>query len=183
MNKKIKMTQAFEIWKDHSVHNQDHLSMQRLYELSLSDGLRNAHDYEIDHLSLCPLCLDNWEAFCAVTESFSADDYDEEHTIMSCGFLKAASTGFTEPVYIKSDCKKFMLGIFPDIDNPQKGMAVLETIEEERSCDDMNASVMDARGQIILKNIIKHGRAASKIEHLDALDLSKWTIVLGPWKQ
>ncbi len=178
MKKEVNMKQAFEIWKEHSVFEQDHLSMQRVYELSLTDGLRNAHEYEIDHLSLCPLCLDNWEAFCAVTASFTADDYDEEHTIMSCGFLKAAATGFTGPVYIKSDCKKFMIGIFPKIDNPEKGMAVLETIDEERSYDDMKASVMDAKGQIILKNIIKRDRAASKIEYLDSLDLSKWTLVL-----
>ena len=179
MNKKINTKQAFEIWKEYSAFEQDHLSMQRLYQLSLTDGLKNAKEYEIEHLSLCPHCLDNWEVFCSVTEPLTAVDYEEEHTLISCGFLKAASTGFTEPVYIKSDCKKFMLGIFPEIDSPGNGMAVLETIDERKSYDGMEANIMDAKGQIVLKNIIKHGRAASKIEHLDTLNLSKWTIVLS----
>lgn len=179
MNKKIKTKQAFEIWKEYSAFEQDHLSMQRLYELSLTDGLKNAEEYEVEHLSLCPQCLDNWEVFCDVTMPFTADDYDEEYSILSCGFLKAASTGFTESIYIKSDCKKFRLGIFPEIDNPANGMAVLETIDENRSYDGMEASIMDAKGKIVLKNIIKHGRAVSKIDNLDTLELSKWTIVLN----
>ncbi|MDA3791076.1 MAG: hypothetical protein PF503_21590 [Desulfobacula sp.] len=198
MNKKINTQKAFEIWKTHLVSDQDHLSMQRLYELSLTDGLKHAREYEIEHLSLCPHCLDTWEAFCPgaklflegdyasddysigeyAPDDYPVDDYDEEQDILSCGFLKAASTGFSEPLYIKSDCKKFMLGIFPEIDSPGSGMAVLETIDETSSHDGMEASILDARGEIVLKNRIKHGRAASKIDNLDKLDLSKWTLVL-----
>jgi hypothetical protein len=178
MNTKINTKQAFEIWEKHSFVDRDHLSLERLYEFSLTDGLKNAQEYEIQHLSLCPICLDKWEIFCLSAQPFAADDYDKDLPVLSCGFLKAASSGFTEPLYIRSDCKKFMLGIFPEIDNPAKGMAVLETIDEKKSYDDMEATIMDAKGKIVLKNIIKHGRAATKIEILDTLDLSKWTIVL-----
>jgi len=170
--------QAFEIWGKHSFVDQEHLSLERLYEFSLTNGLKNAPEYEIGHLSLCPICLDKWETFCLSAQPFAADDYEKDLPVLSCGFLKAASSGFTEPLYIRSDCKKFMLGIFPEIDNPAKGMAVLETIDEKKSYDDMEATIMDTNGKIVLQNIIKHGRTASKVDTLDTLDLSKWTIVL-----
>ena len=191
MNKIINTKKAFEIWNNNSVPGQEHISLERLYELSLPNGLRDVPGHEIEHLSLCPDCLDTWEAFCLETEPDSAsdsasdfkddsvaDDYDPEQNILSFGFLKAASTGFTESVYMKSDCQKFMLGIFPEIDNPGKGMAVLETIDEKSSHNGMEASILDARGEIVLKNRIKQGRAASKINNLDRLDLSSWTLVV-----
>ena len=72
-----------------------------------------------------------------------------------------------------------MLGIFPEVDNPKKGVIVLETVYDEKIYQGMTASVMDAKSNIIMDARIKHGRAAVKADNLDAIDLSTWSIVLS----
>lgn len=183
MNQKIDMGQALETWQKFNLEwqedqQQDHLSVQRLYAFSLDGGLKTAEPYETAHLSLCPVCLDKWESFCIVSEPLTADDYEGEQDIIGHGTLKAASSAFKESIYTQSECRRFMLGIFPEIDRPGSGMAVLEVIDEQDSCENMLASVTDLNGKILLHGRIQEGRSASKIEDLGNVDLSSWTIVL-----
>lgn len=177
MREKISFKRALYLWRNSQTSYQDHLSMEQLYRLSTSNGLKTADSFELDHLSLCSECLDTWEDFSSLTK-VDSDPEIEDEAIISYGFLKAASAKMTEPVFVKSSCKKFTLGIFPDMDKSDKGMAVLETLNEPVSYDGRNASVRDARGVIVLKSKIVNGRSASKIEQINSLDLSNWTIVL-----
>jgi hypothetical protein len=110
-----------------------------------------------------------------------ADDYDEkgEGSILSFGVLQAASAEFTKPVYIKSACERFMLGIFPETGNLKKAMIVLETVDDEKLYQEMTAQVKDAEGVTILDAKIKHGRAAVKTDNLDTINLSTWSVVLS----
>jgi len=181
MNKQINSKEALKIWAEYSPLPKDHISAQKLYQFSLEGGLQKANKYEINHLSLCPQCLNAWKTLCDFSGSKQADDYDEKgnQDILSFGILQAASSGFVEPVYIKSECGKFMLGIFPEVDNPKKAMIVLETVDDEKIYQGMTASVMDAKSNIIMDARIKHGRAAVKADNLDAIDLSTWSIVLS----
>ncbi|CCK78260.1 MULTISPECIES: hypothetical protein [Desulfobacula] len=179
--KQISTKQALKIWAEYSPVHQDHISQEKLYLFSLPGGLQKADNYDIHHLSLCPRCLSAWETLCSLSELSLADDPDEKQgeEILSYGLLQAASSAFTEPVYINSSCDKFRLGIFPDNDNPQKAMIVLETTSAGKSCQGMTASIRDANGFMVMEATVKQGRAASITDHLDTLDLSTWTIILS----
>jgi hypothetical protein len=185
MNRQISTLEALKIWAKHSPspqnHPEIHIREQRLYLFSLENGLQKAAKDEIKHLSFCPQCLDTWKTFCDLSASTMADDYDEksEGSILSFGVLQAASSGFTKPVYIKSDCERFMLGILPETGNQKKAMIVLETVGDAKLYQGMTAQVKDAEGITILDAKIKHGRAAVKTDNLDIIDLSTWSVVLS----
>jgi len=181
MNRQISTREALKVWAKYSPLPKNHIGARRLYQFSLENGLQKADKEEINHLSLCPQCLDAWKTFCDLITSNRADDYDEkdEGSILSFGVLQAASSGFTKPVYIKSDCERFMLGIFPETSNLKKAMIVLETVEDGKPYQGMIAQVKDAEGITILDAKIKHGRAAVKTDNLDIIDLSTWSVVLS----
>jgi hypothetical protein len=181
MNKQINSKEALKIWAEYSPLPKDHISAQKLYQFSLEGGLQKANKYEINHLSLCPQCLNAWKTLCDLSGSTQADDYDEKEgqSILSFGVLQAASSGFAEPVSIKSACGKFVLGVLPEVDNLKKAMIVLETEDDSRTYQGMIANVRDAKSNIIMDAQIKHGRAAVKTDNIDAIDLSTWSIVLS----
>lgn len=181
MDKQISSKQALKVWAEYSPIPRDHICEEKLYLFSLPGGLQKADNYDIHHLSLCPRCLSAWETLCDLRESSRADAPGETEgvEILSYGMLQAASSTFTEPVYIKSTCEKFRLGIFPDNDTPQKAMIVLETTGDGKPFQGMTASIRDAGGFMVMEATIKQGRAASLTDHLDTLDLSTWTIILS----
>lgn len=178
MNRQISSKEALKIWAAYSPIPRDHISEEKLYLFSLPNGLQTAGNYDIHHLSLCPRCLGAWKTLCDLSGSSRTHDPGETQggEILSYGLLQAASSTFTEPVYIKSACKKFRLGIFPEVDNPKKAMIVLETTGDGTSCQGMTASIRDADGFMVMEATIKQGRAASITDHLDTLDLSTWTV-------
>jgi hypothetical protein len=181
MNKQITSKEALKIWAEYSPLPKGHLSAQKLYQFSLEEGLQKAKNIEINHLSLCPKCLNAWKTLCDLTGSTKADDYYEKegHSILSFGVLQAASSKITGALSVKSACGKFVLGIFPEVDNPKKAMIVLETEDDARTYQGMIANVRDSKNNIIMDAQIKHGRAAVKIDNLDAIDLSTWSIILS----
>lgn len=125
MENSITSRQLFQAWKKYGGGQADHLSTQRLYQMSLDQGLENAQPWEVEHLSLCPHCIDKWEAFCLISQDGIPQEY-EESGLVGWGEVKAASTGLREPVSLPSQCKRFTLGIFPDMEQPDSGMVVLE---------------------------------------------------------
>lgn len=223
MEQFIEIKQALEIWADNCFEILPHISMERLYQMSMVKGLKNADKSEIEHLSLCPECLSTWE-ICADMNNMEADEYENNKTniVLGWGFLEAASDDFIKPLYIKSSCKKFMLGIFPeyqpkyqpeyqpkyqnghdiisskikdtdiynktsynDLDiNSTKGLATIEVISDNNeNLEGMIISVKDAAGNKFLSKKIKDKRAATKIDNLNLLDLSVWTIVISKFKE
>ncbi len=184
MQRKILLKQAFDIWEHHHIEKDTHVPLERLYKLSLDGGIKQGKPEDIHHLSLCPVCLETWEAMATIETSEKADDYEETEEIeMAIGFLEAASTDVSTPLYIKSSCSRFMLGIFPEVDNPSKGMAVIETIPEQKKFYEGGVVIVkDANGTHILKAIIKQGRAAVKVDNLEIFDFSTWTVVLTKFK-
>ncbi|MEA1967091.1 MAG: hypothetical protein U9N77_02575 [Thermodesulfobacteriota bacterium] len=181
MNRQISTREVFKIWAEHLPTPEDHIPEKRLYLFSLKKGLQQADNDEINHLSQCPQCLDVWKTLCDLNRSTHADDYDEKGggSILSFGILQAASGEITGPVYMKSDCEKFMLGILPEEGSLKKAMIVLETVGDDKIYQGMKALIKDARGITILQAKIKHGRAAVKTDTLDTIDLSTWSVVLS----
>jgi len=180
MERTMDSKQVFQIWAQYRKPEAAHIALDRLYGFSKEGGLQQATLEEMKHLSMCPACLDQWAAFQADTAPCPADAYDKKPAMMGGGILKAAASELTDPLSIQSECKNLTLGIFPDIDDPDTGMAVLEITGQDlvRSCDGKGVCVRDNQGKVILKNKIRHGRAASRISSLGDLDFSQWTFTI-----
>ena len=178
MKHKTAIKPALEIWNNACIVSEEHLVLDRLYQMSRTDGLKNASAWELEHMSLCPVCLDNFELF-SIASSLDAAEEEETFELISYGYLKAASSELAEPVSLKSNCGNFILSIFPEINSSTDGMAVIETALETDRFDNHQACVRDAGGNVILRSRIIQGRSAVKIDFIDRLDLSQWTIVIS----
>ncbi len=172
---------TWQTWKQTSGSDlrDNHLSPETLFQLSRDKGLMQAKETDLNHLAACPDCLDQWELLCFLdteTEEKSAD-------IIGFGRLKAAASHETgpgkEPVYLKSGCGRFELGIFPEPGRPGRGMVTLDLIDDAGDMEGAQATVKDAAGRTILAAKIVHSRTAARIEDIYTLDLSLWTVVIS----
>ncbi len=168
---------TWQMWAQAS--GETHLPPETIYQLSLNKGLKQASEADLNHLSACPGCLDQWELLCFLDTETEDDSAD----IIAFGRLKAAASDETlpgrEPVYLRSGCGRFELGIFPEPGRPGKGMVTLDLTEKTQPLDGALATVKDASGRTILAGKIVHSRTAAKIEDIDSLDLSLWTVVIS----
>jgi hypothetical protein len=188
----IEMKDAIRIWHNHTGSmTMDHPDAAILYRMTLPGGLADADRADIDHLARCPACLEKWELLTRVmADSDPGDDLgaapETDPTVISYGFLKAAATAFSEPVFLHSHCRRFVLGIFTDPEQPDQGMVTLDVTdttgsrEGTDSMEDRQALVKDARGKLALKARIHHGRAAARIADINQYDFSTWTLTLSP---
>ncbi|MCG8683757.1 MAG: hypothetical protein MI892_02710 [Desulfobacterales bacterium] len=153
-----------------------HLDLEAIYRLSLDGELAKASHKEAAHLCNCPQCLDKWELLCFI----ASEAEDESDDLIGYGRLKAAAEKemALEPIYLKSDCGRFELGLFPDPNHPGYGMATLDVLKKESGLDSLTATVKDAGGRVVLQAKITHGRTAAKIRNIDHLDLSIWTVTI-----
>ncbi len=171
-------------WYEHDRKNPDndrHLSDETLYAMAQTRGLKSASQDDLDHFSLCPVCMEKWSGHlkpAALTNSprMEADDY-----FMTWGTAMAASDELFEPVTLESGCKRFRLVILPDMEEIELGKAeLLPHPAVKEAHEGRHATVRDKNGRIILKGRIRGGRLARRINALSKLDLQKWTIVIQP---
>ena len=172
---------TWQMWKQTSGDSrwEDHLAPETLYQLSRDKGLKQASETDLNHLSACPGCLDQWELLCFL----DTETKDDSSDIIAFGRLKAAASDETgpgrEPVYLQSGCGRFELGIFPEPGRPGKGMVTLDLLGKGQGMEGAQATVKDASGRTILAAKIVHSRTAARVENIDTLDLSLWTVVIS----
>ncbi|MEH0022094.1 MAG: hypothetical protein V6Z89_20750 [Desulfobacter sp.] len=175
----INLENALKIWQETFTISNQHITDERLYTLSQSGGLEDASDIELEHLSRCPECLESWSIVCMLDE-FNLKEPPNQTVFISSGYLKAAASAkqTKEPLNLKSECGKFIIGVFPDLQKPGKGMITLDTVGHLPDLEKMRATVSDAKGMVALEKSIIGGRAAAVTSDMDQLDFSKYTILL-----
>jgi hypothetical protein len=157
-----------------------HLSEKTLYQIALSGGIKEADPRDLAHLSLCPLCLNQWANFRkSISDIEDATDY-EEHRLVTWGILEAAATNSpVEAVRLKSACGKFFLGLLPQMNNPENGMITLELESNTASeLEGHKATVRDYKGRVLLEGPLCQGRLARRIEKLSNINLNHWTVIV-----
>ncbi len=186
MQNEIAIKDYLEIWNstytDDPSLEDEHLDSEVLYKMALRGGIEGAGKYETEHLSMCPKCLREWASWRrAVSAVEETNEKQEEYKeVMAYGLLKAAATeGITEPVTLTSECGRFTLSVFPQVDAPEQGIITLETPEEgPETCEENFAIVRDKNGLVLLEGKVQNGRLARKFDNLNRIDLSTWTVVV-----
>lgn len=185
MNINETLQQRLKIWQEHFIpedHNQgEHLSDEVLYQLATAGSIDHADQEALEHLSLCPICLDkwsNWQIAISITEKKQQHSEDE---FISYGMLEAAaSAGPVQPLNMPSHCGSFCLGLFPNIENPEAGLLTLEvTGHTTEGYEGRRVTVRDKKGIILIDGPIHEGRIARPYSQLADLDLSSWTIAFN----
>jgi len=155
-----------------------HLSDVNLFSMAMPGGLALAEADMLNHLSLCPLCLDRWDELSAILGVERADDPDENDIILGQGFLKTGSGGTLERLRMMSKCSRFIFSIFPS-KNENSGTAVFEAAQDAgKSFEDIIATVCDARGNVIIHGPVRKGTLARKVFDLDKFDLKQWSVIM-----
>lgn len=157
-----------------------HLSENILYQMALPGGIIETDPEHLTHLSTCPLCLNRWAEFRkCISDIEDAVDY-KENRFVTWGILEAAATDKpAEALRLKSSCGKFILGLLPQMGNPENGMITLEL--ESNTALEMEghkATVRDRNGRILLEGALCQGRLARRIEKLSNLNLTHWTVIV-----
>lgn len=162
-----------------------HISMEMLYRMAGPGGIEESSYDQVAHLSLCSACLERWaswrRAVTAVDELEKGDtDKEDAFPLIACGLREAAaSLEPKEPVTMRSSCGRFILGLLPRMDNPDKGLVTLEAAADgAMSVEGRRFTVRDRNGLVMLEGRLQHGRLARPCERLRDFDLSAWTLVV-----
>lgn len=183
MKKEISIEKALNIWANHSPElNEEHIPIETLIQYALPNGFKGASTYDIRHLSLCPRCLNNFFFLSETEDDFnSIENKEDDQFILDFGMLKAAASDMTNPVELRSDSRRFTLGIYPDEDNPNHALLILQT--EENKFEGSLVCIKDARNRLIMNARIQLGKASQTTDHLDQFDLSTWSLSLTTGKE
>lgn len=182
------LKQCLDIWfADYSERKTElasmppHMTEERLYELAGEGRFAAARPEETAHLSRCPQCMAQWAFWCEVEHAEIPADEEKASPVISGGILRAAAgPGVREAQKSPSDCGRFQLGIFPELNNPDAALIALEVIAGEANPHDgIFASVRDANGNQVISGVIKNNRLARRHERLSQLALSAWSLVLA----
>jgi hypothetical protein len=157
----------------------EHLSPETLYRLALPAGAKQPAPEKLQHLSLCPLCLREW-AFWRQALSDAEESDDPPPFSMTYGLLKAAAAGKPqESIRMESACGRFCLSVLPQLKSAEEALVTLEVIADQSSrWNNRRAIVRDSQGQVLLEGLFQQGHLARRHQHLSAMDLSKWTVVV-----
>ena len=197
MNIENGLASSLQIWKEvypvlteEDREADDHLPMEALYNMAGPGGIEKADDKALNHLSLCPICLEEWaswrNALTAVAELDRPEaSEDEPIPVMAYGMREAAATAKPdEPINIRSSCGRFIFGLLPQLDNPEKGMVTLEAVADgDMTVEGRYVTVRDRNGLVVLEGRLRHGRLARTCEKLSEIDLTTWTLVVDGKKE
>jgi hypothetical protein len=187
MNKDMALELCLQTWqsvylksKPAGGRDKKHLSEKVLCQMAFSGGVKEADPKDLAHLSLCPLCLNQWAKFRkSISDIEDATGYEEKR-LVTRGMLEAASTDKSlEAVRLTSSCGKFFLGLLPQMDNPENGMITLELESKTASeLEGHKATVIDHKGRTLLEGALCQGRLARRVEKLSNINLTRWTVII-----
>ena len=192
MNTENRLASSLQIWKEvylarteADCEADDHLSMETLYRMAGPGGIEKAGDKALNHLSLCPACLEEWASWRRALTTVDELDRpeageDETMPVLAYGLREAAATAKSdESISLRSSCGRFIFGLLPQLDNPDRGMVTLEAVADgEISVEGRYVTVRDRNSLVVLEGKLRHGRLARTCEKLSEIDLTTWTLVV-----
>jgi len=192
MNREHTLEQCLHIWKEGAqapmetgAGPEGHIPSDMLFRMAGPGGIETSSDAEVNHLSLCPDCLEKWSSWrraMTVLEEIQEIGPDDARAFSPVVYglrQAAASLEAKEAVSIRSSCGRFILGVLPQVDNPDKGLVTIEAAADgEMAVEGRHFTVRDRKGRVVLQGRLRHGRLARTCERLMDLDLSAWTLLV-----
>ena len=164
MNNKITIKQALFAWVQYRLGNS--MVMRHLDEQNLSyicENISQLNHREIEQLILCTDCLQKTTTSSRQKETF---------VFAETAWRKAAAT--TEKSWPQKITTKsaHTIEIRESETDKNKGLIIVTINEKQRDqFEGKMISVVDGKGRVLLKGIVKAGEVFQRIENLDAIDL------------
>ena len=178
MNNIDTLTINLHNWKSHVPRSEPHLSSADLYALSAPEALPLADPVQLQHLSLCPTCIEEWANWCKARSAVREIGEQTNNGIsLSHGYLRAAaSPEMTDSVSMQSQCGNYRLEILTGGGTPCHGLVTFEALVGGNQLENSLVSICDQDGKTLLKGRLSDGRLARAIENPNEFDLSTWTV-------
>ncbi len=182
------VTNALKVWQEGGCDrgaDVAHLDEDILFRLACAAGLEDASEQEITHLAGCGQCRKEWcrwqEAIVDADEVAADNDRWDlaDEPVLGWGGLKAAAASlFVEPVSLLSECGRFELSLFPDVDVADSGLIVIEVMHDQALFEGRSCVVRDGNGMVLIQGKIEDGRCAGRGASLYSFALQTWTVQL-----
>ena len=183
MNMAMQLTPYLKIWQKSAFEKAEesesvHISDATLCRMAEAAGINSADPDTLEHLSFCPQCMNRWAAWCEAVAAIEEEDA-EPAPYITYGSLKAASADEKEPLFLRSSCGKFEIGMNPMVDDPERGLITLDLVSEEDTgaFEGRHIQIRDRNDAIILEGTIHQGRMSQHCDNLSVIDLSRWTLI------
>lgn len=179
------LNEYLKIWRDVGEHaaSGHHLASDTLYQMARDGGLEQASPADVAHLSLCPVCVNQWAEWRKALSAVAALEGEPPAATLTYGIRQAAATRKTvaEPVRLPSACGRFVLSLLPQMDDPDRGMVALEAVGEGgRELDGQSVIAKDRLGIVMIAGRLREGRLARRSDQISTFNLTLWTLVVQP---
>ena len=178
----ISLDEAVGIWFGSRPPEGDHLALETLDQLSLTNGMATAPEAALNHLATCRVCMEKWECFTLARQK--KQGIDPKGEIMVYGQLKAAASESEGAEKLKSHCGRFVLGISREegdapLHGLVSGLITLDVVSDRPLVEGRRVRGRDAAGSIFMDSRIRRGKAAVETQGLDQYDFSTWTLAIS----
>ncbi|MEA3465688.1 MAG: hypothetical protein U9R29_06745 [Thermodesulfobacteriota bacterium] len=168
------VVEALHLWQlDSTVSG--HLSLEEISLLAEDGALASAGKDQMEHLSRCPLCMEEWSHW-RQANSMTQVQFVSEQSLGGYGFLQAASSGGNKPFKLMSSCRRYTVEVLPQENEPHRAMMIFEVSGASDSLENKIATLRDRSGEVFLQGDLHGGQFARMVDGWDRFDLRKWTI-------
>ena len=182
MKKSIDLKSYLHLWKEHfsaDVEGQSaqtqHLDEAKLKKMVEAGGINNADPVDIEHLSTCPACLEEWSRLCAQSSEGETNDSVAPLSIFY-GTIEDDVTGQCATSTLTSGCGRFTLTIKSSQQNQKLSLTL---IAAESDLEGHSIQVRAKEGQLLLDGQVQDGQLTTEITDLNGVDMSIWTVIVG----
>jgi len=167
MDEEEKLQSYLRIWKNICTEKSKtdpydipHIPEEDIYKMAEVGGMGKADPEAIEHLSLCPICMDSWIGWREAVSVLKQDEAEKEY-IMSYGLVEAAAThDVKEAINYHSACGRFTLTLSPPMDSGEQWLVTLRAMDDHISFEGIFIEIRDRNGVVLLEGRLVNGRLA-----------------------
>jgi hypothetical protein len=169
---KVTLKEALKSYRQRVYSSEEigaHLSMPELYEIAsgLHDSTSNGQ--VLEHLIGCPKCAEELkEISISIEESYGLDFVSPKI---------AASPNWQGVIKVSADGGKYTLSLRRNLSNPVNGLITVEANPPyNERFEGKIIRVKDNKKEVILEGTLVKGKVSQKVNKIDDIDLSLFTI-------
>lgn len=166
MNRRITLKEALGAWRRRIASEGalgKHVPPSELYNLLIQPSDNGKKDYILEHLIICPICVQELKDIVQSIEEAEAWDLALPKA--------AASEEIQWPKKIPTEGGKYTIVIRRNISDKNRGVVTVEVAPPHRDTLEGKGIVLrDGRGHMLLRGKIFNGEVSQEIEGLDRID-------------
>ncbi len=165
MNRRMSVNTALQVWGEQrtAAGGAGHISPPELYELLIHPLNNGIKEQLLEHLTRCPVCLQEAKEIQAAIEAAAAWDLV---------LPRAAASEIEWPKRIPSEGGKYVIEIRRSVSKERQGVITVKVAEPYKSrLEGKTVSVTDGMGRRLVTGQISDGEVSQVIDEVDGIVL------------